>query len=239
MRRGIFIGAAAMLILVLVAAAAGAQTHLSVRHASPDEVVIESSTGDDATLPLASANQAGLMSTKHVEELERARRQVPDDVVVGGHYIEGEQITLYTSFGDTIIIPVQTPVPTLYTVYWGKFTDQTGAQYATAFADDSTADVQVVTTTANQDKTQSATLSGFTTSGAGYSVCAYPTALGGRPTSVMSSGFGGPCGTMNNLTVDKGTAQIDGVEYRIWRSANQLLERWFAIPFTLRFTPGG
>lgn len=80
MRRGIFIGAAAMLILVLVAAAAGAQTHLSVRHASPDEVVIESSTGDDATLPLASANQAGLMSTKHVEELERARRQVPDDV---------------------------------------------------------------------------------------------------------------------------------------------------------------
>ena len=106
---GIRTGALLALAMVTLAIAtlAFAGTHLTLRSDGPDDITLESSTGSGVKLPVASADGAGLMSSRHA----RAVDGFTDDVVTGGQLVEGVSLTLYTSLGDAIVIPVVTPTP--------------------------------------------------------------------------------------------------------------------------------
>ena len=230
-------------VVSLLGIAAVFATDLSIRYMADDSVMLMSSTGRDVELPLASPNSAGLMSSSHVrdlDELKRTERQdPPDDVVVSGQWIVGESLTLKTLFGEFIVITIEPPTP--YTIYWGRFdaamSQNSAAEFAEALVAGGT-DVQSATTTSLTSGARRVSLPGFTASDNGYSVCAYPTALGGVPTSFTGQGYGGPCGTVVNISVDVGTTNIDGAEYRIWRTQSELTVNWFAIAFMLTFDPG-
>lgn len=240
MRRSQVVGAvtfALAFVALLLALGLAPGTDLSIRYVG-DRVVLRSSTGSDVDLPMATSARPGLMSTSHVEDMEnmKSRRQSPDDVVVSGRLVEGQSLTLTTAAGATITIPVVRPAATVYTVYWARIAATgTPATYASTMAAGGP-DVQTATTTALVSGTHRATLQGFTASGNGYSLCAYPVALGGQWVAYTGLGGGGPCGA-GSSGMDEGTAEIGGVEYRFWRTRNVLTAFWFDIAFTLFFDP--
>ena len=225
-------------VVVVTALAFVTPTNLSIHRDSSDRVWVMSSTGRGAELPMSSTASAGLMSSSQARFLHSMMRQHQDDeddVVTGGHLVIGESLTLTTALGKTIVVSVAEPTPPTYAVYWARATATSTADGFAALLAAGGADVQSVTTTALASGTQTVTLTGLTTTGTGYSVCAYPTALGGQWVSYTGAGFGGPCGA-GSIGVDVGTATIAGVEYRIWRGSS-LQTRWFDITFTLVFEP--
>ena len=98
------LGIVALAVLLLVGTAwLATPTDLALRYLAPDALTIESSTGNNALLPLASTEGAGLMSTAHVQALE------DHGVIVSGVLVLGESLTLRTSTGRTVIIDVVAP----------------------------------------------------------------------------------------------------------------------------------
>lgn len=109
--RWVVLAAAVVGIAATLAMAAG--TDLSIRYAGPDTVMIESSTGRGAELPLATDEAAGLMSSAQVRTLEAHSRQrrFVDEAVISGSWRADGALVLITSVGRQVVIPRPTPGP--------------------------------------------------------------------------------------------------------------------------------
>ena len=75
---------------------------------------------------LASESRDGLMSAKQMKFVDSMEaRGFGDAVVISGLLVQGNQLTLTTSLGDQVVIPVVTPVPEPFKVYFGFSADAT------------------------------------------------------------------------------------------------------------------